>query len=100
MPEPIYTFDPKKTYKIPSQKCYACDVGGERNAVGVTLHNGEIKAACKRHANPNIKARFPCMYCGEPVRGGSIDFGEGPWDVAHKKCYVLANADISFDRWK
>jgi hypothetical protein len=90
MPAPIYDIDPKKTYKIPSRSCYACDKG----AIGVATHNGEIKAGCKRHANPGIKAKFACQYCGEFVRSGSLDFGMGPWDVAHRKCYAQANSDI------
>lgn len=99
--DPIYTLDPKKTYKIPSHSCYACGAGGLRNAVGVTLHNGKIRAACERHADPKIKAKFGCKYCDEFVRDDhGLDFGEGPWDIAHKKCYEQDCAGIPFDKWK
>lgn len=78
------TIDPRKTHKIPRHYCYACD----EHSIGVTLHNGEIRAACKRHADPKIKAKHTCMYCDGFVRAGGLDLGAGPYDIVHKKCYA------------
>lgn len=76
--------DYSKTYKAPasSAQCYACD----SKAVGVTHHNGKVKDACKRHADPKAKVVPHCMYCATPVRKGSLPIDtEG--DFAHRACY-------------
>lgn len=75
-----------KTYSIPSRECYACD----KDSVGVTMHNGAIKAACKRHADPSMRVSHKCIYCDDPVRKGSLRVDN---DYAHAKCVRREHAD-------
>ena len=65
-------------------RCYACD--GE--AIGIRdrrPEGGMIEAACKRHADPTIKAFAACMFCSGKSPTLIID-----GDFAHKGCHQKA----------
>jgi hypothetical protein len=65
-------------------RCYAC--GGK--AVGVRdlrPEGGMIEAACRRHADPRIKAYAACVYCSGPRPTLLID-----GQFAHKGCHAEA----------
>lgn len=62
-------------HNISSARCYACDAG----SVGVATHNGETKSACRRHADPSMKAGRVCYVCNGHLRAGSSH-------DAHVKC--------------
>lgn len=65
-----------------TSRCYACDT----EACGVRdrrLEGGLIEAACKRHADPTIKAYAACMYCSGPRPTLLIDNS-----FAHKGCHT------------
>lgn len=72
----------KKVIKAPTAdtKCYACD----SMSVGATNHEGKTVYACKRHADASIKVVDCCIYCGDPVRKGSLSI-DGAF--AHQKCH-------------
>lgn len=75
-----------KTYTFSHMKCYACD---SKEAIGVRdrrLEGGLIESACKRHADPTLKAHKSCMYCDGPRPSLLIDY-----DLAHKKCHEEAS---------
>ena len=63
-------------------RCYACD----SEACGVRdrrPEGGSIEAACKRHADPSIKAFVACMFCSGARPSLMID-----GDFAHKGCHT------------
>lgn len=67
--------------------CYACD----KRAVGYRdrrPEGGSLEYACKRHADPTIRTYEACMYCGGPVRAGSLAI-DGSF--AHVKCHREAS---------
>lgn len=68
---------------IPSPACYACDAA----ACGVTRHNGQTEAACRRHSDPTIAAHFGCYVCSGALRAGSF---EG----VHAKCLTAQDKGI------
>ena len=68
-----------------TERCYACD----SKAIGVRdrrPEGGLVEAACKRHADPTIKAHKACMYCSGPRPTLLID-----GDFAHKSCHDEAS---------
>lgn len=65
-----------------TRRCYACDA----HACGVRdrrPEGGSIEAACKRHADPTIKAFAACMFCSGARPSLVID-----GDFAHKSCHA------------
>lgn len=76
-----FGLDYTKPYKRPPSfaQCYACD----NKATGVTFHDGKVKDACKRHADPKAKTVAHCIYCDTPTRKGSVKVDE---DEAHRAC--------------
>lgn len=70
-----------KAIPFHTSRCYACD----DQACGVRdrrPEGGSIEAACKRHADPSIKAYAACMFCSGPRPSLVVD-----GDFAHKSCH-------------
>ena len=67
-----------------TSRCYACDAP----ACGVRdrrPEGGMVEAACKRHADPTIRAFAACMFCSGARPSIVID-----GDFAHKGCHEKA----------
>jgi hypothetical protein len=59
----------KRSQHVPyhSLKCYACD-NTARGVRDRRIEGGVVEAACKRHADPKIRACAACIGCLESVR--------------------------------
>ena len=67
-----------------TSRCYACD----DKACGVRdrrPEGGVVEAACKRHADPTIRAYAACVFCSGTRPTLTID-----GDFAHKGCHAEA----------
>lgn len=65
-----------------TSRCYACD----GDACGVRdrrPEGGLIEAACRRHADPSIRAFAACLFCSGPRPTLVID-----GDFVHKSCHA------------
>jgi hypothetical protein len=76
--------DATKAIPFFTARCYACD----SEACGVRdrrPEGGMIEAACKRHADPRVKAYAACTYCSGSRPTLLID-----GSFAHKGCHAEA----------
>lgn len=73
-----------QTVAAPSgDRCYACDAAA-KGWRDMRPEGGAMVPACGRHRDPSIKTFDACIYCGAPVRKGSVSLG--PNEYAHAKC--------------
>lgn len=83
----------KNVIKAPTRdiECALCDkmaTGGAyiERVVGVASTACVIEYACSEHADPSLKVVQCCIYCGDPVRKGSLAIdGEYAHNACHKE---------------